>query len=87
MRNRLIQPRSNPEPCGDVPSLLEPDRGTPVVRIFRAAELDLDYLAEAIRSLLGPASVPQISGTGGPKPELLSFPCRGTHVVEATETP
>jgi hypothetical protein len=55
------------------------------VRFFTPAELDLDDLAEAIRSLLGPISPPQIGPPSRRKPDLLSFPRRGTHVVEAEQ--
>jgi len=55
----------------------------PVARIFNPGELDLDDLAEAIRSLLGTASPAQIGPCSRPRPELLSFPHRVTHVVEA----
>jgi len=54
-----------------------------VARIFNPGELDLDDLAEAIRSLLGTASPAQIGPCSRPRPELLSFPHRVTHVVEA----
>lgn len=87
MRDRLRQPRSNPKPLGDVQPFSDPDRAAPVVRIFAPTDFDLDDLAEAIRSLLGPATSPQIGPPICPKPDLLSFPHRGTHVVEANEAP
>ncbi len=87
MRDRHLQPRSNPQPCDDVPSVSAASRGIPVARIFSPAELDLDDLAEAIRVLLAPADSTKINPPLRPKPELLSFPRRGTHVVEANETP
>lgn len=57
-----------------------------LTRIFSPSEVDLDDLAEAIRSLLGPTNVPQIGAPNRPNPDLPSLPRRGTHVVEATET-
>ena len=59
----------------------------PVRRLFVPTALDLDDLAEALRSLLGFTSPPQIGPPSRPNPDLLSLPGRGTHVVEATETP
>ncbi len=76
MRDRR-QPRSNLEPCSD-------ELAAPMARLFAPSELDLDDLAEAIRSLLEPTSQPQ---TKRPNRDLLSFPHRGTHVVEANEIP
>jgi hypothetical protein len=71
--------RNNPRlPC-DVQSLPAPAEH--VARLFSPSELDLDDLAEAIRSLLGPSSV----SPGHPDPDLLPVPRRVTHVVEATE--
>jgi len=67
--------------------IADPDRPAPVARLFAPSELDLDDLAEAIRSLLGPAIPPQIGPSSRPQPELLSLPRRGSHVVEANETP
>ncbi len=58
-----------------------------MVRAFVPSELDLDDLAEAIGFLLVPARSNKIGRPSRPKAELLSFPSRGTHVVEATETP
>ncbi|MGA2580044.1 MAG: hypothetical protein ABSH24_28935 [Bryobacteraceae bacterium] len=57
-----------------------------MTRLFTPAQLDLDDLAEAIRSLLGPGSILQTTSPGGTNPALLLFRRRGTHVVEATET-
>jgi hypothetical protein len=59
----------------------------PVARIFNPTDLNLDDLAEAIRSLLGSGSVPQTTSPGRHNSDLLSFPRRVTHVVEANETP
>jgi hypothetical protein len=56
-----------------------------LTRLFAPAELDLDDLAEAIRSLLGPISPSEIGTSSRPNPDLLSFPDRVSHVVEATE--
>jgi len=56
-----------------------------VARLFSPSELELDDLAEAIRSLFGPGSGPQIAAPGHPDPDLLPVPPRVTHVVEATE--
>ena len=86
MRNRP-QPRTNPELPSELKPISRPDSAAPVARLFTPAELDLDDLAEAIRSLLEPAGQPQIGLAIRPKPDLLSFPRRGTHVVEATGTP
>jgi hypothetical protein len=86
MRHRP-QPRTSSKTCGDAPSLLTPDRAATVARIFSPSELDLDDLAEAIRSLLGPSIVPQIESPGRPAPDLLPARPRVTHVVEATQTP
>jgi len=68
-----------------VQSLPEPDRVAPVARLFSPSALDLDDLAEAIRSFLGPSSVPQIASPGRPDFDLLPVPPRVTHVVEATK--
>jgi hypothetical protein len=86
MRNRR-QPRSNPKPRSDVQSLPESDRAVAVARLFNPSELDLDDLAEALRSLLGPSSVPQTASPGRPDPNLLPVPLRVTHVLEAPQTP
>lgn len=80
MRNRR-QPRTIPELRSDVQALPESDYPPPMARIFNPSDLDLDDLAEAIRSLLGPTSLPQISVPMSPKRDLLSFPRRGSHVV------
>jgi hypothetical protein len=56
-----------------------------VERVFRPDDLDLDDLAEAIRSLLGPSSPPQSGSPSCPGPDLLSLLPRVTHVVEANE--
>jgi hypothetical protein len=58
-----------------------------LTRLFSPNEVNLDDLAEAIRSLLEPAGQPQIGLAIRPKPDLLSFPLRGPHVVETTGTP
>jgi hypothetical protein len=55
-------------------------------RLFRPSEVDLDALAEAIRSLLGPTNVPQIDAPSRPNPNLRSSRRRGSHVLEAPET-
>jgi hypothetical protein len=86
MRNRHVQPQLNQEPRHDSLSFSDLDRAVPLARIFAPSDLDLDDLAEAIRFLLEPANAPRIGPSSRPKPELLSFPRRGTHVVEATET-
>jgi len=54
---------------------------------MKTGQLDLDGLAEAIRSLLGPDSVPQTASPGRPDPDLLPVSPRVTHVVEATPAP
>jgi hypothetical protein len=64
-----------------------PQIAIPVARIFDPATLDLDDLAEAIRSLLASSETPHITSPGRPNSDLLSFPRRGTHVVEANDTP
>jgi len=87
MRDRHLQPRSDPEPRRDLPPFSDPDRAVPMARIFTADALNLDDLAEAVRSLLGATSLPRTDLPTRPKPELLSLPRRVTHVVEATETP
>jgi hypothetical protein len=71
---RHLTPPLNAGPRCDVPSLRSPVPAAPVTRLFTPAQLDLDDLAEAIRSLLGPGSPPQICQSSPPKPELLSFP-------------
>jgi len=86
MRNRR-QPRSNPELCSVVQSLPKSDRAAPVARLFSPSELNLDDLAEAIRSLLVPGSGLPIASPGRPDPDLLPVPPRVTHVVEATPAP
>jgi hypothetical protein len=86
MRNRR-QPRSNPKHRSDVQSLAESDRAAAVARQFNPSELDLDDLAEALRSLLGPSSLPQTASPGRQDPDLLPAPPRVTHVVEATQAP
>jgi hypothetical protein len=83
MRDRR-QPRSNKEHLSDAP-LAGAVHAAPVARVFAPTDLDLDDLAEAIRSLLGPARRPEIGQTGRPNSDLLSLPRRGTHVVEARE--
>lgn len=64
-----------------------PDAAPAVAQLFSPSELDLDDLAEAIRSLLGPSSPPQIGPPSGPDSDLLPVPPRVTHVVEATKAP
>ena len=86
MRNRR-QPPSNPKPRSDVQSLRESNRAAPVARLFSPSELDLDGLAEAIRSLLGPNSVPRTAAPGRKDPDLLPVPPGVTHVVEAPQAP
>jgi hypothetical protein len=86
MRNRHLPQRLNPEPSHDSLSFSNLDRAVPLARIFAPSDLDLDDLAEAIRFLLEPANSPRIGPSRRPKPELLSLPRRGSHVVEATET-
>lgn len=81
------QPPSAQKGQGDIQSFREPKLPALVTRIFNPAELDLDDLAEAIRSLIGSSSVPQINSSGGTESSLLSFPRRATHVLEANETP
>jgi hypothetical protein len=86
MRDRH-QPRPNSRPHNDLQVLAAFGRGAvQVERSFRPEDMDLDDLAEAIRSLLGPSSVPQIASPSRPNPDLLSVPRRGTHVLEATGT-
>ena len=80
---RQARPNSNSHNTVQAPAVSS--RGAvQVERVFRPEELDVDDLAEAIRSLLGPTSPPQIGSPSRPKPDLLSSPPRGTHVVEAT---
>lgn len=87
MRNRR-KPRTNPEPHSEAHAFSEPDRAAaPIVRIFSPAELDLDDLAGAIRSLLGPSGPPQIRPRRRPTPDLLSPSRRVSHVVEANKAP
>jgi len=86
MRNRR-QPRSNSKPRSDVQSFLESHRAAVVARLFLPSELDLDGLAEAIRSLLGPNSIARPAAPGRKDPDLLPVPPRVTHVVEATQAP
>lgn len=66
-------------------SLPESDRAAPVARLFSPSELNLDDLAEAIRSLLGPGSGLPIASPGHTDRDLLPVPPRVTHVVEATQ--
>ena len=81
MRDRQ-KPRTNSKPHIDRRALPEQDRTAPVVRIFSPSELDLDDLAEAIRSLLEEsAGQPQVGPSSRPNPDLLSFPRRVSHVV------
>ncbi len=47
---------------------------TPVARIFAPSDLDIDDLAEALRSLQGPTGPPQIGASSRSNPDLLSFP-------------
>ena len=56
-----------------------------VARNFQPSELDLDGLAEAIRSLLGPGQTGQIEPYFQQRSDLLSSRNRVTHVVEANE--
>lgn len=86
------QPRSNQVPRITPQALNGSDRVAPLARIFSPSELDLDDLAEAIRSLLehgnpplrgGKSRPPRSGGRGRPGPDLLSSAHRGTHVVEA----
>jgi hypothetical protein len=86
MRNRR-QLRSNPKRRSDVKSLPEANCAAPVARLFSPSELDLDDLAEAIRSLLGPGSGLPIASPGRPDPDLLPVPPGVTHVVEAPQAP
>lgn len=55
------------------------------VRVFTPGELDVDDLAEAIRSLLGPTTAPQDASSRRADPDLLLAHPRVTHVVEATQ--
>lgn len=80
------QPRSPQNRSQYAESFPPPQIVVPVARIFDPSALNLDDLAEAIRSLLGSSSVPETASPGRPNPDLLSFPRRATHVVEATET-
>lgn len=82
MRNCLLEPGSNPKPIGVVQPFSEPDRAASVARLFAPSDLDLDDLAEAIRSLLRPGPEPQDDAADEPDRNLLSFAHRGTHVVE-----
>ena len=86
MRNRR-QPRSNPELCSVVQSLPKSDRAAPLARLFLPSELDLDGLAEAIRSLLGPNSIARPAAPGRKDPDLLPVPPGVSHVVEAPQAP
>jgi hypothetical protein len=58
-----------------------------VTRLFTPAALDLDDLAAAIRSLLGPDIVQQIASPDATDRGLLRPRPRVTHVVEATPAP
>jgi hypothetical protein len=86
MRNRR-QPRSNPELCSVVQSLPKSDRAAPLARLFLPSELDLDGLAEAIRSLLEPNSIARPAAPGRKDPDLLPVPPGVSHVVEAPQAP
>ena len=55
-------------------------------RIFQPERLDVEDLAEAIRSLLGNCNAGADSSVHRPDPHLLSTSERGTPVVEATGT-
>jgi hypothetical protein len=55
----------------------------PVARQFAPADLDVDDLAEAIRLLLGSDHTPQSAVPDEAISNLLSFPKRGSHGVEA----
>ena len=80
------QPRSTQNRRRQLEAFAAPEITIPAARIFNPSELDLDDLAEAIRSLLGSGSIPQTTSLGGPNPALLLLPSRGSHVVEANET-
>jgi hypothetical protein len=77
MRNRHQPGRKTDAPAAD--------SDMPVARIFTPSVLDIDDLAEAIRSLLATASPAQIGSPRGPNPDLLSFPHGVTHVVGENE--
>jgi hypothetical protein len=51
-----------------------------VIRSFSAG-IDLDDLAEAIRQLLGPGTIPLDTGRTLPTPDLLLTRQRGSHVI------
>jgi hypothetical protein len=55
------------------------------VRLHSPEDLDLDALAESVRSLLSDDRAPRKKKLTQPKTHLLSFPDRGTHVLEAPE--
>jgi hypothetical protein len=80
------QLQSNQNGQRDAESFPEHHGAAPVARLFNPSELDLNDLAEAIRSLLGSGGIPQTNSPGGPNRALLLFPRRVTHVLEATET-
>jgi hypothetical protein len=82
---RQARPNSNSQNNVQAPTVFSCGAGQ-VERLFRPEELDVDDLAEAIRSLLGPNSPPEIGSPSRPDPDLLSLPPRGTHVVEAAGT-
>ena len=86
MRDRR-QPRANQWHPRDAQALPRAVSSAPVARLFTPADLDLDALAEALRLLLGPDHTPRKDRPNRPDSDLLSFPRRVTHVVEATETP
>ena len=81
-----MRDRRQPECKRDAHAVQDLLRDASVARIFSPSDLDIDDLAEAIRLLLGTDGGPQIASARRPDADLLSFPRRGTHVVEANET-
>ena len=80
--------RRQTRPTRDAHAIQSADRPSPVARIFTPAELDLDDLTEAIRLLFGSDPRGPLGDVPNqPDDNLLSFPRRGTHVVEANEAP
>ena len=58
-----------------------------VARQFAPEQIDLDQLAEAIRSLLGEPNEPRPQAPAAPNPDLLLVRRRGSHVVRAKTKP
>lgn len=66
----------------DRPVHLEP---VGLTRLFSPATLNIDHLADAIRSLLGQETAAPTRAQLDADPDLLSSSHRATHVVEANQ--